>query len=433
MREGVTQMQAVAVVTTPSLTVGLLPRRASRTNQMSKLPRNWKIKELSEVATIQTGLAKGKNNLKNPVSLPYLRVANVQDGYFDLSEIKTIEVSSAEIERYRLKPNDVLLTEGGDFDKLGRGHIWRGQIDPCLHQNHIFVVRPNPQILKPEFLTALTASHYGRTYFLSCSKQTTNLASVNSTQLKQFPVLLPPIREQEEIARIVGCWDRAIEQAEKLVVTKTSIKRGLVQQLLSGGKRFAEFGNKAWQEAHFGDFLTESRIPGSNGVDAKKITVKLYGKGVVEKAEKLLGSANTKYHIRRTGQFIYSKLDFLNGAFGIITEQLDGYESTLDLPAFDIDERLDPLWLFYFVSRSHFYKSYANAAKGGRKARRVQPDEFLKTKARFPSIEEQRRIAAVLNACDKEITLLKQQLDALKRQKQGLMQKLLTGQIRVKV
>src|SRR5262249_55246710 len=164
-----------------------------------KLPEEWKIKELGELATVQTGLAKGKNHIKDPISLPYLRVANVQDGYIDLSDVKTIEVSKADVERYRLRPNDVLMTEGGDFDKLGRGHVWRAQIDPCLHQNHIFAVRPKPEVLKPEFLAALSASPYGKRYFLSCAKQSTNLASINSTQLKQFPVLIPPMCEQEII------------------------------------------------------------------------------------------------------------------------------------------------------------------------------------------------------------------------------------------
>src|SRR5262249_48194648 len=136
-----------------------------------KLPEEWKIKELGELATVQTGLAKGKNHIKDPISLPYLRVANVQDGYIDLSDVKMIEVSKTDVERYRLRPNDVLMTEGGDFDKLGRGHIWRGQIDPRLHQNHIFVVRPQPEILKPEFLAALPPTQYGNRHFLCSAKQ----------------------------------------------------------------------------------------------------------------------------------------------------------------------------------------------------------------------------------------------------------------------
>jgi type I restriction enzyme S subunit len=116
------------------------------------IPRAWKFYKLNEVALIQTGLAKGQKKLKNPVKMPYLRVANVQDGYLDLSIIKEITVEKEKIERYSLKDGDVLLTEGGDFDKLGRGTIWQNQISNCLHQNHIgcIPVRNEHKYLKEE-------------------------------------------------------------------------------------------------------------------------------------------------------------------------------------------------------------------------------------------------------------------------------------------
>jgi type I restriction enzyme S subunit len=154
---------------------------------------------------------------------------------------------------------------------------------------------------------------------------------------------------------------------------------------------------------------------------------------VIEKRDQRQGSESTKYYVRRAGQFIYSKLDFLNGAFGIIPDRLEGYESTLDLPAFDISEGIDPQWLLYYVSRKEFYSRYIQAAEGGRKARRVHPSELLNTSISVPSLEEQRHLAGVLNICVKEIELLKKQLDALKRQKWGLMQKLMARLIRVKV
>ncbi len=140
------------------------------------------------------------------VELPYLRVANVQDGFVDLSDVKTIRTTFAEATRYRLEPGDVLMTEGGDFDKLGRGTVWRGQLDPCIHQNHIFCVRVQPDLLNPDFLAAIARSPYGRSYFARSSKQTTNLASINSTQLKAFPIPLPSLPEQRRIADIL---DRA--------------------------------------------------------------------------------------------------------------------------------------------------------------------------------------------------------------------------------
>ncbi len=399
---------------------------------MSKLPRDWKIKELSEVATIQTGLAKGKNNLKNPVSLPYLRVANVQDGYFDLSEIKTIEVSSAEVERYRLKPNDVLLTEGGDFDKLGRGHIWRGQIDPCLHQNHIFVVRPNPQILKPEFLTALTASHYGRTYFLSCSKQTTNLASVNSTQLKQFPVLLPPMKEQEEITKIIGCWDRVIEQTEKLIAANTRIKRGLTQQLLTSKKLFAQSRDSVWKEVRLGDVTSESKLRNDGSLTSESLMAVTKLEGMIPMRERVRGVGVERCKVIRKDWFAYNPMRLNIGSIA----RWRGDEDVLvspDYVVFKCDEsKLDPSILDH-LRRTHQWAEFVESSGDGSVRVRIWYSHLAHFKFHLPPLEEQRRIAAVLNTCDKEITLLKQQLDALKRQKRGLMQKLLTGQIRVKI
>ncbi len=160
--------------------------------------------ELSEVATVVSGLTKGKKyENKKTIFVPYMRVANVQDGYLDLNEIKEIEATADEIERYHLENGDLLLTEGGDPDKLGRGAIWRGVISDCIYQNHIFRVRANRKIINPVFLSFLTASAYGKEYFLKAAKQTTGIASINSTQLKQFPVIIPKLPKQNQFADIV--------------------------------------------------------------------------------------------------------------------------------------------------------------------------------------------------------------------------------------
>ena len=184
------------------------------------IPEGWEKKPLEKIAYVQTGIAKGPKKLKDPVEYPYLRVANVQDGYLDLSKIKKIRIERSKVERYSLKKGDVLLTEGGDFDKLGRGTIWKEEIENCLHQNHVFVARPNNKIIMPKFLSLLTGSSYGKAYFLKCSKQSTNLASINSSQLKGFPVLLPPIEEQKAITDLLSTWESAIEKTERLIDVK---------------------------------------------------------------------------------------------------------------------------------------------------------------------------------------------------------------------
>ncbi|BAY29326.1 restriction modification system DNA specificity domain protein [Nostoc carneum NIES-2107] len=244
MDEAIASTQAV-IDQTRKVKQGLLQQLLTRgightkfkESAIGKIPEQWTVKLLQDLATIQTGLAKGKKIQGDSLKLPYLRVANVQDGYLDLSEIKMIEVALKDIDRYCLKPGDVLLTEGGDLDKLGRGDIWRGQIEVCLHQNHIFAVRPNLNVLLSEFLAAQTGSNYGKEYFLNCGKQTTNLASINSTQLKNFPVILPPIKEQKEIVEVLN----SIRSNEVVAVHELEslerLKSGLMQDLLTGRVR----------------------------------------------------------------------------------------------------------------------------------------------------------------------------------------------------
>ena len=176
---------------------------------------SWVKKELSDVSTLHSGIMKGKRyqDSDETVFMPYLRVANVQDGFLNLDEIKQIEVPKALINRYLLREGDVLFTEGGDFDKLGRGTVWRGEIKNCLHQNHIFAVRTDATVLIPAFLSLQAGSLYGKLYFLSCSKQTVNLASMNSTQLKKFPVILPCVEEQKEIIHLL---DNLLEQEQRI-------------------------------------------------------------------------------------------------------------------------------------------------------------------------------------------------------------------------
>lgn len=190
--------------------------------------------------------------------------------------------------------------------------------------------------------------------------------------------------------------------------------------------RFPEFRDAGeWGERRLEEFLTESRVIGRKGDVAKKITVKLWGKGVFQKEEALKGSANTQYYQRKSGQFIYSKLDFLNQAFGIIPNHLDGFESTVDLPCFDIGKGINPIFLLEYVKRKDFYRKFGEIADGGRKAKRIQVEIFLSFPVILPSrLEEQQKIADCLSSLDDRIIAETQKLDTLKAHKKGLMQQL---------
>jgi type I restriction enzyme S subunit len=166
-------------------------------------PKNWPEKELIELATVNSGVTKGRNlSGKKIISIPYMRVANVQDGFLNLDEIKQIDIAEHELEKFSLEFGDILLTEGGDPDKLGRGYVWHNEISPCVHQNHIFKVRIKTPKITPYFLSTLIGSSRGKSYFLKAAKQTTGIATINKTQLSAFPILVPDKKLQEAFETI---------------------------------------------------------------------------------------------------------------------------------------------------------------------------------------------------------------------------------------
>jgi type I restriction enzyme S subunit len=207
----------------------------TRKTRLGNVPQEWREKLLKECAYVQTGVAKGRKlRGGNIVTLPYLRVANVQDGYLDLSEIKSISLAKHETDRYKLHPGDIVLTEGGDFDKLGRGFVWKGEIPDCVHQNHIFAVRVDQDILLPEYLAYLVQSYYGKSYFLSVAHKTTNLACINSSKLKSFPTLIPSFHEQEQIVSTLNTCDTKISTLERETTCLDELFRAMLEELMTG-------------------------------------------------------------------------------------------------------------------------------------------------------------------------------------------------------
>ena len=199
------------------------------------IPADWEVVRLGEVAEVQTGRAVNRKATRNGnLQVPYLSVANVKDGHLDLGLVKTMLVSESEVKQYRLRDGDLLLTEGGDADKLGRGTVWRDEISPCLHQNHIFAVRPSQGVLHANFLASFVVSAQGKRFFLGAAKQTTNLASINSSQLKRMPTPLPNFSEQVRVVEVLSAIDEAINLARTQYEGLQSLKAATADALLTG-------------------------------------------------------------------------------------------------------------------------------------------------------------------------------------------------------
>ncbi|EPY7439486.1 restriction endonuclease subunit S [Klebsiella quasipneumoniae] len=182
-----------------------------------ELPDGWEWCLFEDVVDIQSGITKGRNLANRKlISIPYLRVANVQRGYLDLSEVKEIEIPEEEKDKYHVIKGDLLITEGGDWDTVGRTTVW------ChdwyiANQNHVFKGRIIGKDIAPYWLETYMNSPYSRDYFASASKQTTNLASINKTQLRGCPVAIPPSSEAEKIMLKLNDFNELCDKFKLLI------------------------------------------------------------------------------------------------------------------------------------------------------------------------------------------------------------------------
>lgn len=408
---------------------------ANELNTLEGVPEGWTVVKLRKVADIQQGVSKGRKiNPSQSTLCPYLRVANVKDGYLDLSEIKLIEIVFSEIKKYALQEGDILITEGGDPDKLGRGSIWKNEVPGAIFQNHLFRIRPNSLHLSPFYLYVYLQSFKAKSYFLSCSKQTTGIASINSNQVNSTPILLPPLSEQRAIAGVLGKWDDTLQKTQELIAQKEQRKKWLMQVLLTGKKRLPGFEGE-WREVKLGEV---GRIPAKkpiSNLDGKKLlTVKLYAKGVeINPTDTpVLSSSGRPYFEREEGEILIGRQNIHNGGIGIVPKELHGNICSNAITSFRVNlaRFSQPFILNYLTSPSNYRR--IEAFMGGTGQKELSEKQFLEINLKIPaSLPEQTAIAQVLDAADKEINLLKEKLRLLQEQKKGLMQVLLTGKKRL--
>lgn len=349
-----------------------------------------------------------------PSGLPIIRIQNLNGSenfnYFD-GEPKP---------KWIVEPGDLLFAWAGVKGVSFGPTIWPGPRG-VLNQ-HIFRIVPKKGVDKYWLYLALQVAT--RRIESNAHGFKSSLVHVQKDDITNQVVDLPPLPEQRKIAEILRTWDEAIAKLEALHANKAQRLDALRDMLMARGSRVGV-------PTTFGAFLKESRIPGGDGSTARKITVKLYGKGATEKSEQRSGSANTRYYRRKAGQIIWSKLDFLNGAFALLRNELDDYESTLDLPAFDCAASVNPHWLIEYLIRPSYYTQQVHLARGQRKARRIAPEDWLASPIRLPDRTQQDRTAEIIATARREVETTGRSIEALKSQKRGLMQKLLTGKWRV--
>ena len=352
--------------------------------------------------------------------------------YVDLESVSGSEMTYHRTENKRSAPSRAqrVAQKGDLFYQTVRPYQKNNYLFDKDEYNYVFstgYAQLRPKVSGVFLLGLVQSDSFVKTVLNSCTG--TSYPAINSNDLSLIEVRSPRIyEEQEKIGSFLAHLESLLTLHQRKYEKLLNIKKSMLEKMFpKEGEVVPEIRFKgftgAWEQRKIGDYLTLSKIPGHTGVDAKKLTVKLWGKGVVEKTDIYGGSQNTQYYVRRAGQFMYGKLDFLHAAFGIVPKSLDRFESTLDSPAFDLHE-IDGAFLQNRVTQQNFYLKFGNIANGSRKAKRIHEVTFLDMPIVVPSYAEQKKIGAFLNKLDSLLTLHQRKLEMLKNVKQAFLEKM---------
>ncbi|MBW2557416.1 MAG: restriction endonuclease subunit S [Deltaproteobacteria bacterium] len=320
--------------------------------------------------------------------------------------------------------------------------------DPVTISAYYHVLRLKESSCCPIFLEALLRSPQILSLFDAIAiGSLIEKRRVHLSLFRATPIPIPSLLEQKKIADILSTWDEAIEQTRRLIGLKKRRKKALMQQLLTGKKRLPEFVKSSrcipyrffdlpedWQCPQIGKMAHECIERNGNG---EKMTVLSCSKhvGFVESAQyfgkQVFSEDTSNYKVIRRSWFGYPSNHIEEGSIGLLTTHDMGIVSPI-YTIFQTNAKIYPEFLYALFKTDtyrHIFKMSTNASVDRRGSLRWR--EFSRIQVPLPSLKEQHRIADVLSAADDGIKILEQKLSALEKQKRGLMQKLLTGEIRV--
>lgn len=405
--------------------------------KIGKLPNDWEVSKLSDVCEIKGGkrLPKGYELQEHKNNIPYIRVADMYMGGICLDNIKYVPAEIADkIKNYKISSKDLFISVAGTLGIVGEVPEELDGANLTENADKLCNIK-----IDKKYLLNVLQSEVIQTIILS---EMTNNAQpkLALTRIKEFLIPIPSIEEQEKIAEILSTWDSAIEKQEQLIEKKKEFKKGLMQRLLSGEVRFKEFNDK-WKIVSLGSIF--DRVTDKNNVGVTNVLTISAQNGLVNQEEYFNKSVSSKdlsgYYLLKKGDFAYNK-SYSNGyPLGAI-KRLNDYEEGVVSPlyiCFRAKEKISTCFYEQYFESGFLNKEIFKIAQEGARNHgllNVSVTEFFKDiKIAKPSLEEQNKIAEVLIEADKEIELLQKELEVLKLQKKGLMQRLLTGEVRVKV
>lgn len=394
------------------------------------IPKDWETYRLKEVTkSIDYGTSSPTNS-KNGFAV--IRMGNMINSRIDTNDLVYAEIPYDEYEKLKLNKGDLLINRTNSYELVGKTAIFELDGD-FVFASYIVRVLLDKEKVEPKFVNYFMNLDKSQMLLKVLATKGVQQANLNPTVLKQFFKLTIPteVIEQQKIAQIISIWDRAIELKEKLINEKKEYKKGLMQNLLSGKIRLPGFEGE-WKKTNIGEVLDfAKKEPVKNPQDYYLLTVKLHVKGIEATNKKPnITEKGRPYYLREPNELLIGRQNFHNGGIGIVPEDMKGFVASNAISSMYAKKGLLKFY-FYCFSNENFYKKIEHII-GGTGQKEISESMIKKLKIVIPKdLKEQQAIVNILSTADKEIELLEEELEALKQQKRGLMQLLLTGIVRV--
>lgn len=397
------------------------------------IPEEWKITKLSKVGSISSGSTPARSSHEKYYAngtIPWVKTGDLTRGEILETEehITSLALKESSCRLYQSKT--VLVAMYGGFKQIGRTGILTAEA--AINQA-ISAIEVDSSILLPEFLLAWLNQNidYWKNFAASSRKD----PNITGKDVQDFPIALPHLSEQHAIVEIVGKVNAYITATQDLLTAKRTYKRGLMQQLLTGQRRFPEFQGQPWREVKLGEVFSKKSMKNVGNRVSLVITVGKYAiRPQLSHFNRSVASSDlSAYNVIEPGDFVYDPMSAYYGAIG----RYDLNEAGVVSPVYRVmtlEDGFDSAFAKQLLKSPYILGRLDNASTQGNKEgkrRGLQDGAFRAISFKCPSLPEQQRIAAVLTACDQEIELLQAQLRQWQQQKKGLMQQLLTGQLRV--
>lgn len=399
------------------------------------VPEDWEYTTIEKHIDLLSGFPFKSDDYSNdPNDIPLLRGDNIEPGSLRWRDARRWPGDKyKELSKYQLQAGDFVIAMDRTWISGGLkvAEVKANDL-PCLLVQRVSRIRARKSFSQ-SLLKQVFSTHRFEQYVKGVQTETA-VPHISAAQIKEFPIPVPPLLEQQKIAQILSTWDKAIEKLETLIVAKQKRKKALMQQLLTGKKRFAGFEGE-WKSARLMKLLQEEKARNKDCSITRVLSVTNRSGFVLpeEQFSRQVASSNlSNYKIVCKGQFGYNPSRINVGSFA----RLDSYDVGVLSPmyvVFSIDDSKLNSDFFLNWMGSHEAKQRIISSTQGTVRDSVGFDALSSFHIKLPTVEEQQKIASVLSAADTEIETHKNQLAALKQQKKGLMQQLLTGKKRVNI